>query len=89
VRSLYLALVIADTNPQGYDAMGGSFASPFPPGLKFLSGNNNARAFDSTTLTYNGDATYPGVPVANRVTFACIDYNNPMPQTPYMANTNW
>jgi hypothetical protein len=74
---------------QGYDAQGGSVASPFPPGLKFLSGNSNARAFNSTALTYNDNATYPGVPIANRVTFACIDYNNPMPQTNYMSNTNW
>ena len=80
---------IANINLQGYDAKGGSVASPFPPGLKFLSGNSNARSFNSTALTYNGNASYPGVPVANRVTFACIDYNNHMPQKPYMANTNW
>lgn len=82
-------ILVAYTTSQGYDAMGGSVASPFPPGLKFLSGNSNTRTFNTTALTYNGNATHPGVPVANRVTFACIDYNNPMPQTPYMANTNW
>jgi hypothetical protein len=74
---------------QGYDAQGGSVASPFPSGPKLLSGNSNAKAFNSTALTYNGNPTYPGVPIANRVTFACIDYNNPMPQTNHMSNTNW
>lgn len=70
------------------DAAGGTKASPFPKGLKFLSGNNNARSYDANTKTY-GNATYPNVPVADRVTFACIDYKNPKPQAHYMSDTNW
>jgi hypothetical protein len=70
------------------DGAGGTKASPFPKGIKFLSGNNNARSYDANTMTY-GNATYPNVPVANRVTFACIDYNSPKPQANYMSDTNW
>ncbi|KFY78023.1 hypothetical protein V499_02735 [Pseudogymnoascus sp. VKM F-103] len=72
---------------RGMDAAGGTKASPFPKGLKFLSGNNNARSYDANTKTY-GNATYPNVPVADRVTFACIDYKNPKPQAHYMSDTN-
>ncbi|KFY47208.1 hypothetical protein V495_02060 [Pseudogymnoascus sp. VKM F-4514 (FW-929)] len=72
---------------RGMGAAGGTKASPFPKGIKFLSGNNNARSYDANTMTY-GNATYPNVPVANRVTFACIDYNNPKPQANYMSDAN-
>lgn len=70
------------------DSAGGTLAATFPKGLKFLSGNNNARSYDANTMTY-GNETYPSVPIANRVTFACVDYNNPRPETHYMSNTNW
>ncbi|KFY16649.1 hypothetical protein V492_01177 [Pseudogymnoascus sp. VKM F-4246] len=73
---------------RGMDAAGGTLAAPFPKGLKFLSGNNNARSYDADTMTYGNDK-YPSVPVANRVTFACVDYNSPRPETHYMSDTNW
>ncbi|TAQ86807.1 hypothetical protein B7494_g4889 [Chlorociboria aeruginascens] len=73
---------------RGADPAGNTVASPFPAGLKMLSGNNNARSFDNTTMTYSGDPNNPPTQVANRVTFACIDYNSPQAENPYMANTN-
>ncbi|KFZ11851.1 hypothetical protein V502_07371 [Pseudogymnoascus sp. VKM F-4520 (FW-2644)] len=72
---------------RGMDAAGGTLAGPFPKGLKFLSGNNDARSYDANTMTY-GNETYPSVPIANRVTFACVDYNNPRPETHYISDTN-
>ncbi len=62
------------TNPGDYSA--------FPKGLKMLSGNNNARSYDNTTLTTSSG----GRPVADRVSFACIDYNNPHSETPGFGN---
>ncbi|OBT75530.1 hypothetical protein VF21_04894 [Pseudogymnoascus sp. 05NY08] len=72
---------------RGKDAAGGTMASPFPKGLKFLSGNNNATSYDANTMTYGNDM-YASVPIANRVTFACVDYDNPRPETHYMLDTN-
>ncbi|OBT81142.1 hypothetical protein VE02_10183 [Pseudogymnoascus sp. 03VT05] len=72
---------------RGKDAAGGTMASPFPKGLKFLSGNNNARSYDANTMTYGNDMN-ASVPIANRVTFACVDYSNPRPETHYMSDTN-
>ena len=48
----------------------------FPKGLKLFSGNSDARSFDATTLTVPG-----GRPIAERVNFACVDYENPGPET--------
>ena len=64
----------------------GSSAQPFPPGLKMMSGNNYARSYNDTAMTW-GNSTYPSRPLADRVSFACIDYNNPMAQTPGLDNT--
>ena len=52
-----------------------------------LSGSNGARSYDATTMTWGND-TYPARPLADRVTFACIDYANSTPETPGMSNTN-
>ncbi|RDW68089.1 hypothetical protein BP6252_09485 [Coleophoma cylindrospora] len=64
----------------------GSSAVPFPEGLRMLSGNNLARHYDSTTMTW-GNKTYPPRPVADRVSFACIDYSHAIPQSTGMVNT--
>jgi hypothetical protein len=55
--------------------------------MKMQTGNSTARVYDSSTMTY-GNGTYPPRPVADRVSFACIDYNHPRPQTANMSNTN-
>lgn len=57
-------------------------AKPFPKGLQMLSGNAGARSYDNTTLT----VAQGGRPIADRVSFACIDYNNPRPETHGLAN---
>ncbi|OBT54723.1 hypothetical protein VE04_03981 [Pseudogymnoascus sp. 24MN13] len=72
---------------RGKNAAGSNLAAPFPKGLKFLSGNNNARSYDANTMTYGNDM-YLGVPIANRVTFAWVDYNKLRPETHYMSDTN-
>ena len=58
----------------------------FPPGLNILSGDKSARSYDSQTYTW-GNATYPGRPVADRVSFACLD-TLPKAEKPYMSDTN-
>ncbi|KAK5121954.1 hypothetical protein LTR85_004526 [Meristemomyces frigidus] len=57
----------------------------FPPGFKILSGNKALRSYDSQTMTW-GNATYPGEPVANRVSFACLTAGTQPPNQPYMFN---
>ena len=59
---------------------------PFPPGFRVLSGDSGVRAFDSSTLTY-GNLQYGSEPIANRVSFACLD-TEPMAEQPYMFRTN-
>ena len=54
---------------------------PFPPGLRMLSGDPNARAYDNQTLTSSGR------PVADRVSFACLD-KTPQKETPHLAQTS-
>ncbi|KAK5193940.1 hypothetical protein LTR99_005830 [Exophiala xenobiotica] len=60
---------------------------PFPYGFKMLSGDSTARSYDNSTMTY-GNKTYGSRPVSDRVSFVCIDYNNPQQETPYLNNTN-
>ena len=48
-----------------------------------ISGDATARTYDNTTLTYLNTR-----PIADRTSFACIDYNHPSPETPSMTNTN-
>ncbi|KAL9624606.1 MAG: hypothetical protein Q9160_001271 [Pyrenula sp. 1 TL-2023] len=57
--------------------------SPFPKGLQMLSGDNGVRSYDSGTLT----AAKGGRPVADRVSFACLDKSGPFPEKPYMWRT--
>lgn len=73
---------------RGVDAYGNDIATPFPEGFKMFSGNNNARSYDSQTMTW-GNATYPPTQVANRVTFACLNYANEPPTANNMSSTNW
>lgn len=56
---------------------------PFPAGFQMLSGNKAARSYDNETMTW-GNSTYPGRPVADRVSFACLTAAG-VPQTPYMS----
>ncbi|KAK1081015.1 hypothetical protein LTR33_005045 [Friedmanniomyces endolithicus] len=59
---------------------------PFPPGFKILSGDKSARSYDNETLTW-GNAAYPGRPIADRVSFACLPASGPEPANqPYMFN---
>lgn len=51
-----------------------------------LSGDKSARSYDNTTMTY-GNSTYPGRPVADRVSFACLA-DEPLKEEPYMFRTN-
>ncbi len=54
---------------------------PFPPGFRMLSGDNGARRYDNITLT-----PFQGRPIADRVTFACLD-QAPMAEQNYMFRT--
>ena len=56
---------------------------PFPPGFKVLSGNKAARSYDNQTMTW-GNATYPGRPVADRVSFVCLTAGLSPPDQPYL-----
>lgn len=60
---------------------------PFPPGMRMLSGDAGARAFDPLTLTW-GNATVPNTPVSNRASFACLSSTGPIPETPALNQTN-
>jgi len=55
----------------------------FPEGFKMITGDTTARSYDNTTLTY--DST---TPVANRVSFRCINEANDIPETHYINDTN-
>ncbi|KAK6439478.1 hypothetical protein LTR95_004311 [Oleoguttula sp. CCFEE 5521] len=59
---------------------------PFPPGFMVLSGDKAARSYDNATFTY-GTADYPGRPVADRISFACLD-GLYQPEQPYMYKTD-
>lgn len=62
----------------------------FPPGYQVLSGDSAARSYNRNAMTYGGNATNPvrNRPIADRVSFACLDYDNPSPETPRLAKTN-
>jgi len=61
--------------------VGSADMTPFPPGYRVLSGDAALRSYDATTKTY-GNKSYAGEPVANRVSFACLDSSGAMPETP-------
>ncbi|QDS71885.1 hypothetical protein FKW77_010173 [Venturia effusa] len=56
---------------------------PFPRGFKMLSGNTTARSYDNTTKTWNG-----GRPIADRVSFVCLDNNKRYPEEYGMKYTD-
>lgn len=58
---------------------------PFPKGFMILSGDKSARSYDNTTMTY-GTKEYPGRPIADRVSFNCINQDSII-EKPYMHNT--
>ncbi len=60
----------------------------FPPGYRVLSGTSGQRFYDNQTLTYSPPGQGPGRPIADRVSFACLDISGPIPETPWMARTN-
>ena len=60
---------------------------PFPPGFKMLSGDAGVRSYDDTTLTNYGNP-YQGRPIADRVSFACLDVSGPSKEQPYMWRTD-
>ncbi|KEF59994.1 uncharacterized protein A1O9_04842 [Exophiala aquamarina CBS 119918] len=60
-----------------------SNTQPFPPGFKMISGDSTARSYDSTTMTYLNTR-----PVADRVSFRCIDEANDIPEQHYMFRTD-
>lgn len=73
---------------RGSDAYGNKTATPFPPGLQMLSGNNMARTQDLTTKTW-GNSTYPPRLVSEAVSMVCINYTPGQgSQTVNMTNMN-
>ncbi|KAJ4244397.1 hypothetical protein NW762_014525 [Fusarium torreyae] len=60
---------------------------PFPPGFKMVSGDNFARSYDSKTKTYS-TSRFQGRPVADRVSFACLDSSGPSKERNYMWKTD-
>ncbi|KIW49448.1 hypothetical protein PV05_11126 [Exophiala xenobiotica] len=55
----------------------------FPSGLKMISGDTTARSYDTSTLTYLNTR-----PVADRVSFRCINEANDIPETHYLNDTD-
>ena len=55
---------------------------PFPPGFRMLSGDNAARSYDNSTMTYQNAR-----PIADRVSFACLG-DKPSKEAPNLATTN-
>ena len=51
-----------------------------------LSGVKSARSYDNKTMTW-GNGTYPGRPIADRVSFECLPDGPPMDPKPFMFNT--
>ena len=60
---------------------------PFPLGYQVLSGSMLQRSYDNTTMTW-GNETYPARPIADRISFNCLDTDGPYPEQPYMWRTN-
>ncbi|EXJ64159.1 hypothetical protein A1O7_00495 [Cladophialophora yegresii CBS 114405] len=56
---------------------------PFPPGFKMLTGDSLLRSYDNTTLTHLDTR-----PVADRVSFRCINDANDIPEEHYMFRTD-
>lgn len=60
-----------------------SSTKPFPPGFSMISGNPVLRHYDTTDLTYENVR-----PIADRVSFRCINEANNIPETHYINDTN-
>ncbi|KAI1617496.1 WSC domain-containing protein [Exophiala viscosa] len=56
---------------------------PFPKGIRMLSGDAAARAYDNTTMTWDGSN-----PVSGRVSFACLSSAEGIPETPALNQTD-
>ena len=56
---------------RGYQQDGSQNFTPFPPGMKIVSGNKAVRAYNATGMTWGND-TYPSFPKANAINFACL-----------------
>jgi Domain of unknown function (DUF1996)/WSC domain len=63
---------------------------PFPNNYRILAGDSGVRSYDTNKMTYGGNATkkYNNRPIADRVSFACLNYNKPTPETPRLASTD-
>lgn len=63
---------------------------PFPPGYRVLAGDSGVRSYDDKKLTYGGNRTktYQNRPIADRVSFACLNYDKPSPETPRFNQTD-
>lgn len=70
---------------RGSDPYGNTQATPFPKGLKMLSGNNAARTLDTTTMTW-GNKTVSNRPVSDAVSFVCLNYQTGGSQTNNLTN---
>ncbi|KIX92606.1 uncharacterized protein Z520_11635 [Fonsecaea multimorphosa CBS 102226] len=68
-----------------YVGRGGNSSNtvPFPAGFKMITGDTRQRSYDNTTLTYLNTR-----PVADRVSFHCIDEANDIPEQHYMFRTD-
>ncbi|OAP65222.1 hypothetical protein AYL99_01194 [Fonsecaea erecta] len=68
-----------------YVGRGGNASNtvPFPPGFKMITGDTRQRSYDNTTLTYLDTR-----PVADRVSFRCINEANDIPEEHYMFRTD-
>ncbi|QIW99016.1 hypothetical protein AMS68_004534 [Peltaster fructicola] len=62
------------------------YTVPFPPGFQMVTGDRSARSYDNTSYTW-GNATYPGRPIADRVSFDRFADGPPLPNQPFMFNT--
>ncbi|KAF2157675.1 WSC-domain-containing protein [Myriangium duriaei CBS 260.36] len=60
--------------------------SPYPKGLKIVSGNKANRRYNATGNTW-GNATYPSRPLQDAISFACLAAG-PGPETPNMVNVS-
>ncbi|KAK5166109.1 uncharacterized protein LTR77_008370 [Saxophila tyrrhenica] len=59
---------------------------PYPKGFMILTGDKGARSYDNETMTW-GNATYPGRPIADRISFVCLPDGPPLPEGRHMFNT--
>ncbi|EXJ89515.1 hypothetical protein A1O3_02582 [Capronia epimyces CBS 606.96] len=68
-----------------YVGRGGNASNtvPFPAGFKMISGDTRQRSYDTSTLTYLETR-----PVADRVSFRCINEANDIPETHYISQTD-